>query len=115
MAKLDPRKLMKQAVEVMHQSVSEPRTDGKASPLVGVVIWKPDGSVESSCRGELREADHAEYALLERKNLSGHECGHRVRIDQREGEADAYPAKYPDIVSRYLAPDATRRGSACGR
>lgn len=43
--------------------------------------------------------------------LSGHECGHRVRIDQREGEAEVYPAKYPDIVSGYLAPDATHRAA----
>jgi ATP-dependent DNA helicase RecG len=68
MAKLDPRKLMEQAIEVMRQSVSEPRADGKASPLVGVVLWKPDGTVETACRGELRDGDHAEYALLERKN-----------------------------------------------
>lgn len=68
MAKLDPRKLMKQAIEVMRQSVAEPRTDGKASPLVGVVLWKPDGTVESASRGELRDGDHAEYTLLERKN-----------------------------------------------
>jgi hypothetical protein len=32
-------------------------------------------------------------------------------VDQREGEAEAYPAKYPDIVSRYLAPDATHRAA----
>lgn len=68
MAKLDPRKLMEQAIEVMRQSVSEPRADGKASPLVGAVLWKPDGTVETACRGELRYGDHAEYALLERKN-----------------------------------------------
>lgn len=68
MAKLDPRKLMEQAIEVMRQSVGEPRTDGKASPLVGVVLWKPDGTVETAYRGELRDGDHAEYTLLERKN-----------------------------------------------
>jgi ATP-dependent DNA helicase RecG len=68
MVKLDPRKLMKQAIGIMHQSVSEPRADGKASPLVGAVLWKPDGTVESACRGELRYGDHAEYGLLERKN-----------------------------------------------
>lgn len=68
MAKLDPRKLMEKAIEVMRQSVAEPRTDGKASPLVGAVLWKPDGIVETACRGELRNGDHAEYALLERKN-----------------------------------------------
>jgi len=69
MAKLDPQKLMEQAIEVMRQSVSEPRPDGKANPLVGAVFWKPDGTVETACRGELRDGDHAEYALLERKNL----------------------------------------------
>ena len=68
MAKLDPRKLMEQAIEVMRQSVSEPRADGKANPLVGAVLWKSDGTVETACRGELRDGDHAEYALLERKN-----------------------------------------------
>lgn len=46
--------------------------------------------------------------------LSGHECGHRVRIDQREGEAEAYPAKYPDIVSRYQGPTCSTAGIATG-
>lgn len=68
MAKFDPRKLMEQAIEAMRQSVSEPRADGRASPLVGAVVWKPDGTVETSCRGELRYGDHAEFTLLERKN-----------------------------------------------
>lgn len=68
MAKLDARKLMERAVEVMRQSVAEPRADDKASPKVGVALWKPDGTVETACRGELREGDHAEYTLLERKN-----------------------------------------------
>lgn len=68
MAKLDPRTLMNQAIEVMRQSVSEPRADGKPSPLVGVVLLKPDGTVETACRGELRYGDHAEYTVLERKN-----------------------------------------------
>lgn len=64
----NPRELMEKAVEVMHQSVHEPREDGKASPLVGAVLWKPDGTVETASRGELRYGDHAEFALLERKN-----------------------------------------------
>lgn len=68
MAKFDPRKLMEHAIEIMRKSISEPRPDGKASPLVGAVIWKPDGTVDVSCRGELRYGDHAEYTLLERKN-----------------------------------------------
>jgi ATP-dependent DNA helicase RecG len=66
--KFDPRKLMEKAIEVMHCSVAEKRSDGKASPLVGAILWKLDGSVETAHRGELREGDHAEFTLLERKN-----------------------------------------------
>ncbi len=68
--KLDPRKLMGMAIEVMRQSIQEPRPDGKAGPLVGAVLFKPDNTVETACRGELRLGDHAEYTLLERKNRS---------------------------------------------
>ena len=35
----DPRKLMELAVDVMVKSKQEPRGDGKASPLVGAVLW----------------------------------------------------------------------------
>ena len=63
----DIRQLMERSVEVMRQSVADYRTDGKASPLVGSVLWEPDGNVESAYRGELRVGDHAEYTLLERK------------------------------------------------
>src|SRR5215213_9873299 len=59
---------MQRAIEVMRRSVDEPRTDGKACPKVGAVLLRPDGSVETACRGELRDGDHAEYTLLERKN-----------------------------------------------
>ncbi len=59
---------MERAIDVMRKSVAEPRADGKASPSVGVVLWKPDGTVETACRGELRDGDHAEFTLLERKN-----------------------------------------------
>lgn len=65
--KLDPRKMMEKAIEVMKQSVNEPRADGKASPLVGAVLVKSDGAIETAHRGELRQGDHAEYTLLERK------------------------------------------------
>lgn len=67
-SKFDPRKMMELAIDVMRQSVNEPRGDGKASPLVGAVIYKPDGTIETACRGELRDGDHAEFTLLERKN-----------------------------------------------
>jgi ATP-dependent DNA helicase RecG len=65
--KLDPRKMMEKAIEVMRASIAEVRTDGKPSPLVGAVLVRPDGSIETAARGELREGNHAEYTLLERK------------------------------------------------
>jgi len=64
----DPRRLMEMAIEVMRSSIHEPRDDGKASPMVGAALRKGDGTVETSCRCELRYGDHAEYTLLERKN-----------------------------------------------
>jgi ATP-dependent DNA helicase RecG len=66
--KFDPRKMMEKAIEVMNQSINEPRDDGKASPLVGAVLVKPDGTVDTAYRGELRHGDHAEFTLLERKH-----------------------------------------------
>ncbi len=60
--------MMELSIEVMRHSVPEPRPDGKASPKVGAVLVKPDGSVETASRGELRYGDHAEFTLLERKN-----------------------------------------------
>jgi len=55
------------SLDVMMRSKQERRDDAKISPLVGAVLVKPDGSVETAYRGELREGDHAEYTLLERK------------------------------------------------
>ena len=67
-SKFDPRKLMEKAIAVMKQSINEPRADKKASPLVGAVLVKPDGTMDTAFRGELRHGDHAEYTLLERKH-----------------------------------------------
>jgi len=69
---------MKRAVEVMHDSVPERRKDGKASPLVGAVLVKADGKVDTCARGELRDGDHAEFGLLERKNRSQHLDGAKL-------------------------------------
>ncbi|TDW99911.1 ATP-binding protein [Dinghuibacter silviterrae] len=70
------RDYMLMAIEEMRRSVNEARIDGKVPPKVGAVILFPDGEVTSAHRGELREGDHAEYTLIERKlsdkNLS--EC-----------------------------------------
>ena len=54
--KFDARKMMELAIEVMRRTVPEPRKDGKASRLAGAVLRKPDGPVETVCRGELRHA-----------------------------------------------------------
>src|SRR5260221_11438793 len=63
-----PRELMERAVRVMRESVVEPREDGKPVPKVGAVLLMPDGTIDTACRGELRDGDHAEFTLLERKN-----------------------------------------------
>src|SRR3974390_2703942 len=70
--RFNPREMMQKAIEVMLQSVPESRADGKASPKVGCVlipstVLESFGSMVTACRGELREGDHAEYTLLERK------------------------------------------------
>jgi len=67
-SKFDPRKMMEKAIDVMKLSINEPRADKKASPLVGAVLVKPDGTLDTAFRGELRHGDHAEYTLLERKH-----------------------------------------------
>lgn len=61
------RELMLMAIEQMNESINEPRPDGKVPPKVGAVILFPDGTIEKAFRGELREGDHAEFTLLERK------------------------------------------------
>lgn len=66
--KLDVRRMMEKAIDMMKNSIDEPRADKKASPLVGAVLVKPDGTVDAAFRGELRHGDHAEYTLLERKH-----------------------------------------------
>ena len=50
---MNPRERLTTSCSGWH---SEPRKDGKASPLVGAVLRKPDGTVETACRGELRHA-----------------------------------------------------------
>lgn len=61
------RKFMEMSIEAMKRSIQERRNDGKASPAVGAVLVMPDGAIETAFRGELREGDHAEFTLLERK------------------------------------------------
>jgi len=68
-----PRAMMEKAIEVMLQLIAEPRADGKASPKVGAVLILSleralgMNPLVTASRGELREGDHAEFTLLERK------------------------------------------------
>jgi ATP-dependent DNA helicase RecG len=71
---------MEEALKVMRDSVHESRPDGKADPLVGGVILKEDGTVETACRAELRNGDHAEFALLEKKNRSSRLDGAKLFV-----------------------------------
>lgn len=66
---LDPRRMMEKAIDLMRRSVPEHRPDGSPSPAVRAVLVRPDGSIETAARGELREGNHAEFILLERKCL----------------------------------------------
>lgn len=63
-----PRELQERAIAAMRKSIDEPRDDGDQPPKVGAVLWKPDGTIETAFRGEMRYGDHAEYTLLDRKN-----------------------------------------------
>jgi ATP-dependent DNA helicase RecG len=60
----------------MKKSISEARSADDVPPKVGAVLWRSDkddssvGTIEKAYRGELRNGDHAEFTLLERKNRS---------------------------------------------
>ncbi len=74
--RFDKRKFMLLAIEEMRKSVSEPRKD-KSNPNVGAVLVSPNGTlIDSAHRGEMRDGDHAEYTLLERKKRSSNVTGH---------------------------------------
>lgn len=61
-----PLELMKMAIEESHKSIPE-HTD-KTDPLVGALITTKDGVLLAKAhRGELREGEHCEYTLIERK------------------------------------------------
>lgn len=68
--KLEPIDYMRISIEEMKKSVQEEREEGEVSPKVGAVLVRPDGSYTTAYRGELRDGDHAEYTLLERKCIN---------------------------------------------
>ncbi len=86
--KINPRKMMERAIQVMRESIGEARDDGKPNPLVGAVLLRPDGTTENACRGELREGNHAEFTLLERKcvgeKLEDRESGNTEKVVEEQ-------------------------------
>lgn len=65
--KYTPRELMELAVQLMDDSI--PEHIDRADPKVGAVLAKKDGTlVNTAFRGELRQGDHAEFTVLERKH-----------------------------------------------
>jgi ATP-dependent DNA helicase RecG len=75
MAKLDPIDYMRISIEEMKKSVQEERKEGEVSPKVGAVLVRPNGEYTTAYRGELRDGDHAEYTLIERKCVSENLAG----------------------------------------
>jgi len=65
--RLNPKEYMRMAVDVMKKSIVE-RNNTNPSPHVGAVLVFPDGTLDTAYRGELREGDHAEYTVIDKKN-----------------------------------------------
>lgn len=61
------RVYMELAIDEMRKSIPEHRNDGKVSPKVGAVLVGK-ARVFTAHRGELRNGDHAEFTVIERKN-----------------------------------------------
>jgi len=55
---------IEKSIEISRKCVSE---EGKISPKVGAVLIKDNIILETAYRGEIKEGDHAEYTLLEKK------------------------------------------------
>ena len=70
------------AVEVMRESVPERRADGSPSPKVGAVLVRPDRSVVTGARGELRDGNHAE--LIDADDSPSRSVPHLLRQPRTE-------------------------------
>jgi ATP-dependent DNA helicase RecG len=73
--KYTPAELMAMAIEESHNSL--PEHSDKTDPLVGAIITTKEGEIMAMAhRGELREGEHCEYTLIERKlaNVNLRDC-----------------------------------------
>ena len=92
--KHSPDELMRLAIDESYNSVPEHKD--KADPLVGAIIATKDGEILAAAhRGELREGEHCEYTLIERKlkdkNLK--ECQLYVTLEPCIDEARKHPKR----------------------
>lgn len=62
--RMGSRALMVRAIELARRCVLEP---GRISPRVGAIVARDGVVMGEAFRGELREGEHAEFTLLERK------------------------------------------------
>ena len=111
--KFNPRKMMEKAIEVMRSSVAEKRTDRKPNPLVGAVLFRPDGSIETAARGELREGNrpHRPAALVafrktgiaqSARSWAGNEVPETmIATTITTSRRDCLPGKRPKLESRH--------------
>ncbi|MFL9903348.1 deaminase [Paraburkholderia fungorum] len=60
----DDRAIMRQAIDLAAKCVSE---ENKVSPKVAAIVVRDGVVLASAYRGELKDGEHAEYTLLERK------------------------------------------------
>lgn len=119
-----PEQLMALAIEEMKKSVPDAgRDDNKINPKVGAVLATKDGEILSTAhRGELRDGDHAEFTVLERKNrdkdLTGmivyatlEPCAPGARNHPKLSCAERiFNARIGKVYIGYIDPDPTVAG-----
>jgi ATP-dependent DNA helicase RecG len=88
------RGYMELAIDEMNKSLNEPRADGKVPPKVGAIVLFPDGRIVKAHRGELRDGDHAEFTLIERK-LFGAKLDDCILFTTLEPCVERNPPKVP--------------------
>lgn len=122
--KYTPEELMQLSIDEMKKSVPDySRGDKKINPKVGAVLATKDGHlIGTAHRGELRDGDHAEFTLLERKkrseNLTGavlyatlEPCAPGARNHPKLSCAERiFNARISKVYIGYIDPDPTVAG-----